>query len=235
MIKRHRLLQFGEEVAGYDTPVLNEREIRAAAGILFLLMFLSLMLILFNRDFLLIKYVLVGFLTDFTVRVLINPKYAPTLVIRRLIVGRQRPEYVGAPPKRFAWSIGLVLSSLIFFLLILLNSYSLFTGITCLVCLTFLFFETAFGICVGCIVYHWFYKHSARYCAGEQCDPKRKQAVQIPSRGQLLSLSTFLLLVSLTILLFHDDFRKPPKKLWEASKSEMKHPGSKVRASNDWK
>ena len=29
-------MKFGEDVEGYDIPVLNEREIRASAGILFL-------------------------------------------------------------------------------------------------------------------------------------------------------------------------------------------------------
>jgi len=56
--KRKIILQFGEEVEGYNPHVLNEREIRAAAGILFLLMFISLMLVLFKQDFLLIKYVM---------------------------------------------------------------------------------------------------------------------------------------------------------------------------------
>jgi len=36
-------LQFGEQVAGYDVRVLNEREIRAAAGILFLLALIAFM------------------------------------------------------------------------------------------------------------------------------------------------------------------------------------------------
>ena len=33
------IIQFGEEVEGYTIPVLNEREIRASAGIYFLMMF----------------------------------------------------------------------------------------------------------------------------------------------------------------------------------------------------
>ena len=31
-----KIIKFGEDVQGYSIPVLNEREIRAAAGILFL-------------------------------------------------------------------------------------------------------------------------------------------------------------------------------------------------------
>ena len=44
---REQLGNFGELVEGYTIPVLNEREIRASAGILFLAVFLSLMFIVF--------------------------------------------------------------------------------------------------------------------------------------------------------------------------------------------
>lgn len=223
MMKHVQWLSFGERVAGYDTPVLNEREVRAAAGILFVAMFLALMLVLFRQDFLLIKYVLVGFLTDFSVRVLINPRFSPTLIVGRLIVGRQPPEYTGAPQKRFAWSIGLVLSSVMFLLLVVGNSYSILTGITCLVCLSFLFFETAFGICIGCVVYRWFHK-DARYCAGGLCEQTKKGTLQHTSLAQWLILFSFIGLFSITVLLFHDQFRVPPKKLWEDKRPEAKHP-----------
>src|SRR6185436_12792957 len=110
-------IQFGENVEGYNIPVLNEREIRAAAGILFLATFISLMLILFKNNFLLIKYVITLFLTDFVIRVFVNPKYSPTLILGRLIVSNQVPEYVGARQKKFAWRIGLALSATMFFLM----------------------------------------------------------------------------------------------------------------------
>jgi hypothetical protein len=35
MKKVDKVIQFGEDVEGYNVPVLNEREIRASAGILF--------------------------------------------------------------------------------------------------------------------------------------------------------------------------------------------------------
>jgi hypothetical protein len=95
----NKSLQFGEAADGFDFPVLNEREVRAAAGILFLATFMSLMLILFKNNFLPIKYVITGFLTDFIIRVLISPKFSPTLIIGRMIVGNQTPEYVGSKPK----------------------------------------------------------------------------------------------------------------------------------------
>src|SRR5450631_3892122 len=79
--------QFGEDVPGYAIRVLNEREIRAAAGLLFLATFLSLILILFQGNFVPVKYVVTIFLSDFLIRVLVNPRYAPTLILGRLIVG----------------------------------------------------------------------------------------------------------------------------------------------------
>jgi hypothetical protein len=212
---RKNLLQFGEEVAGYNVPVLNEREIRAAAGILFLVMFMALMFVLFKQDFFLIKYVVAGFFTDFVIRVLINPRFSPTMILGRLIVSRQIPEYVGAPQKKFAWTIGLILSGLMFFLLVLLNSYSMITGFTCLLCLTFLFFETAFGICIGCLVYRLFNSDRAHHCAGEICEQNKKHAIQKISSGQLLTLSLYILLILLAVFFFNDYFIDKPRKLWE--------------------
>ena len=74
------MIKFGEDVDGYDIPVLNEREIRAAAGLLFLMLFISVMFVVFLENFLLLKYAVTIFLTDILIRVFINPKYAPTLI-----------------------------------------------------------------------------------------------------------------------------------------------------------
>jgi hypothetical protein len=73
-----------------------------------------------------------------------------------------------------------------FILLVVLNSYSIITGVTCLLCLVFLFFETAFGICLGCLVYGWIYKDKGLYCAGESCEVKAKQPIQKISPVQYL-------------------------------------------------
>ena len=104
-----KIFQFGEDVEGYNIKVLNEREIRAAAGLLFLATFISFMFIMFKSDFLSFKYVIIFFFTDFLIRVFINPKFSPSLILGRLIVRNQNPEYVGAKQKKFAWIIGVVL------------------------------------------------------------------------------------------------------------------------------
>ena len=194
--------QFGETVEGYNIPVLNEREIRASAGILFLVMFWSWMLVIFQENYFWIKCVNMIFLTDFIIRVFISPKYSPTLIIGRLIVGRQNPEYVGAAQKKFAWIIGLVMASTIFLLLVVLNSYSIITGIICLICLIFLFFEFVFGICLGCKFYPMFHKEKTQYCPGGVCEIKVKQEIQKTSLLQIgVVIGFFAFVIAATILL----------------------------------
>jgi Domain of unknown function (DUF4395) len=209
-----KIIQFGEKVEGYNIPVLNEREIRASAGILFLATFMSLMLIIFKDNFLPIKYVITLFLTDFIIRVFVNPKFSPSLIIGRLIVRNQVPEYVGAQQKKFAWVIGVALSATMFIFMVVLNSYSPITGIICLICLIFLFFESAFGICLGCKFYSMFHKEKAQYCPGEVCDVKSKQDIQKTSTVQVLIVLAFIAFIFLTVFLFNDPFSKHPHDLF---------------------
>jgi hypothetical protein len=210
---------FGERVPGYEIPVLNEREIRAAAGILFLIIFISLMLILFNNNFLLAKYSIAFFLTDFIIRVFVSPKYSPTLIIGRLIVRNQTPEYVGAKQKRFAWLIGVLLSGTMFIFLVVVNAYSPITGIVCLMCLIFLFFESAFGICLACKLYAAIYREKVQYCPGEVCDRKSRQDIQKTSSTQLLVVAGFIIYIILVASLFNSQFSKKPYDLFGINQS----------------
>lgn len=210
----NKIIKFGEEVEGYNIPVLNEREIRASAGILFLATFTSFMLIIFKNNFLPIKYVITFFFTDFLIRVFINPKFSPTLILGRLIVRNQHPEYVGAKQKRFAWMIGVILSGTMFVFFIIVNAFSPITGIICLICLLFLFFESAFGICLGCTVYKWFYKEKAQYCPGEVCNRNSKQDIQKTSKIQLLIVFLFIVYIFFVVFFFHDKFKQNPYDLF---------------------
>ncbi|PKN83464.1 MAG: DUF4395 domain-containing protein [Chloroflexi bacterium HGW-Chloroflexi-8] len=208
-----KVKQFGETVEGYNVPVLNEREIRASAGILYFFMFLAWMLVIFEESFFLIKLVNTIFLIDFIIRMFISPKYSPSLIIGRLFVGNQTPEYVGAAPKKFAWTIGLVLASTIFLLLVVMNSTSIITGIICQVCLIFLFFEAVFGICLGCKFYPLFHKEKTQYCPGDVCEVKIKQEIQKTSLLQKgVVIGFFVFVIALTIL-FNDRFSANPTDL----------------------
>jgi hypothetical protein len=201
-----KIIAFGERVPGYDIPVMNEREVRAAAGILFLIIFISLMIIIFKNDFSLAKYSITFFLTDFIIRVFINPKFSPSLIVGRLIVRNQTPEYVGAKQKKFAWTIGVVLSAIMFVFLLLVNAYSPITGIVCLMCLIFLFFESAFGICLACKLYASIFRDKVQYCPGEVCDAKSKQDIQKTSGTQLLVVLGFVAYIILVVFLFNGEF-----------------------------
>jgi len=211
----NKLIQFGENTEGYNIPVLNEREIRAAAGILFVATFISTMFVTFKNNFLPIKYVLTVFLSDFIIRVFINPKFSPTLIIGRLIVSNQTPEYVGAQQKKFAWVIGVILSATMFILIVIVNSYSIITGVICLVCLAFLFFESAFGICLGCKFYPLLFKERPQRCPGEVCDKRSKQEIQKVSAVQLMIVFAFVALIVIAAWFFNDQFSKQPFALFE--------------------
>lgn len=205
-----KIVNFGETVEGYNIPVLNEREIRAAAGILFLVMFISIGQAA-DGDFTMLKYAVVGFLVDILIRVFINPKYAPTLIIGRWIVRNQTPEYVGARQKKFAWKIGIALATIMFVLIVIVNSFSPITGIICFICLIFLFFESAFGICLGCKTYPWFFgKDKLQYCPGEVCDIQSRHEIQKTTWNQLFIVLAYAALIFAVYFVFGDFFKEAP-------------------------
>jgi len=188
----NRVTQFGETVKGYNIPVLNERELRAAAGILFLMMYTSIMFVVFQNNYLVLKYAIAIFLSDFVIRVFVNPRFSPTLIVGRMIVQNQVPEYVGAPQKKFAWMIGVTMSATMFILIGILNFDNLITTLLCHTCLIFLFFEAAFGICIGCKIYSRVYKEKAQYCPGEVCEIHERHEIQKTSGWQKLIVAGFL-------------------------------------------
>jgi len=189
---------FGEKVDGYNIPVLNEREIRAGAGILFLFSIIMFFVGCVGENFWAVKIFGTYFLIEFFIRVLINTKFAPSLILGRIFVSNQKPEYVGAPQKRFAWSIGLFLGIIFFVSTVLLNSFGPWNVILCFICMTFLYFESVFGICWGCQVYEKFFHKKAEYCPGGICEIKTKEKIQKISKIQLI----ILFFTILTIILF---------------------------------
>jgi hypothetical protein len=179
-------LQFGEDHPDYSVRVLNEREARGAAGIMFLFAMIAFMTAWFKGDFTPTKLTIVAFFIDFFIRVLINPRFSPTLTMARWMVNNQTAEYVGAPQKRFAWAIGLVLATFMMFLVVINDVRGPINMITCLVCLILLFFESAFGICVGCKMYNLFNKEKAQLCPGNVCEIKDRESIQIVTLAQAL-------------------------------------------------
>lgn len=151
------IFSFGEYIEGRNYKVLNERVVRGSSGIMLLVGFIAFIYGFIIKDYIVLPY-LSGFLAlSFLIAVFINPIFAPTVFISWLLVRKQSPLPIGAVQKRFAWSLGLALTTTIFILsLFLLSDVSFFDPVCmlCLVCLLFLFLETVFGICVGCQLYH---------------------------------------------------------------------------------
>lgn len=135
-------------------PVLNERAIRAGAGIMFVLGFFAFFQAFYLRDFIFIKLFVLFFFFDFFMKVIVGTKFSPVSQLANLIVANQATEYVGAIQKRFAWAIGLTLSGTMILLIYAFGVQGLPNLIICGTCLTFMFLETSFGICVGCKIYN---------------------------------------------------------------------------------
>lgn len=163
------IFEFGEQIDGFGVRVLNERAVRAGAGLLFVPAFIALMNALLLGNFQPTRVFVVVFLIDFTIRIFVNPRFAPSLIVGQWMVRKQQAEYVGAPQKRFAWAIGFVLALAMLYLMVLNNVIGPINLIVCATCLTLLFFETAFGICIGCKLYNLFSKDKAQLCPGGVC------------------------------------------------------------------
>lgn len=169
-----KVFSFGEQVAGYQRPVLNEREVRAAAGIMFLFAMISFMNAWLAGNFQPTRVFVIAFLIDFSLRIFVNPRLAPSMILGRIMVRRQAPEWVGAPQKRFAWSIGLALALGMLYLVVIERVIGPINLVICAICLTLLFFESVFGICLACIVYNAFHRERAQDCPGGVCDAGRQ-------------------------------------------------------------
>ena len=168
---------YGERVDGYDVPVLNEREARAGAGILFAIGILSLLNATMLGHAIVTRYFISFFTLDFLIRV-INPAYSPSLLLGRVFVQNQKPEYVGAAQKRFAWSIGLLLALPMFYLLVIHWQPNPIKVLICVLCLALLIFESAFSICLGCIIYNFIMPQKATHCPGGVCEIQTKDPIQ---------------------------------------------------------
>jgi hypothetical protein len=167
---RNSIFEFGQKRPEYEVAVLNERAVRAGAGILFFFAIVSFMNAWLMGNFQPTRVFVIAFLLDFTIRLFINPLYAPSLILGQWVVRKQQPDYVGAAQKRFAWAIGFVLALTMLYLVVLNHVLGPINLMVCALCLILLFFEAAFGICIGCRIYNFFNKEKARLCPGGVCE-----------------------------------------------------------------
>ena len=86
------LWEYGEKVPGYDVTVINEREARAAAGILFALGMIVIFVGIGFGHVMVARVYLAFLFIDFTAR-MISPKHSPSLLLGIFVVQNQTPEY----------------------------------------------------------------------------------------------------------------------------------------------
>lgn len=161
---------FGERRPEFPVPVLNERAVRAAAGILFVFAMVAFMNAWLLGNFQPTRVFVVAFLLDFGVRILVNPRFSPSLILGQWMVRKQVPEWAGAPQKRFAWGIGLGLAIAMFFLMVVNRVVGPVNLLVCVLCLSLMWLEAAMGICVGCKIYNALYPDKAQLCPGGVCE-----------------------------------------------------------------
>jgi len=163
---------FGEKVSEYEFKVINEREARASAGIMFLLGTISLFNFILTKNLFFAEVFSVTFILEFFIRIFINPLYAPYMMLGSLFVRNQKPEWVEAKPKRFAWVLGLLLGVVMGYF-ILFNILTPARLIVCLLCLFLLYMESVFGICLGCMLYKAL-NFKLEKCPGDVCEVWKK-------------------------------------------------------------
>ncbi|MCF6359713.1 MAG: DUF4395 domain-containing protein [Cyclobacteriaceae bacterium] len=186
-------LNFGDKIDGYDYKVINERDARASAGIMFLLGLLSIFSVYMYRTIFWAELFSITFIIEFAVRILVNPKYAPYMLIGGLIVSNQVPDWVEAKPKKFAWGLGLILGVIMTYYIIFDIISPIRLGI-CWLCLFLMFVESVFGICLGCLLYkklNW----KLYNCPGGICDVKPEKPYE---KRNLIIIAAFLGLFFLT-------------------------------------
>lgn len=188
---------FGRLLPDYAVPVVNERAVRAGAGILFFLAMVSFMNAWLLGNFAPTRVFVVAFLIDFSLRLFINSRFAPSLVLGQWMVRKQQPEWTGAPQKRFAWAIGFVLALTMLYLVVLKGVIGPVNVLVCAACLLLLFFESAFGICIGCWVYNKLKPEQAQLCPGGACDytPDPKERITLGQWAVVGLLAAVMLLL----------------------------------------
>jgi hypothetical protein len=134
--------------------VINERAIRATAGTMMLIWFITFVIIYTTKDYSYLYPVVIAFWLQFFISVLRWPTRAPFSMLGRWMVRKQQPDYVGAIQKRFARWLGLAMATamLIVTAWFGIKGYAPFA--ICMTCLFFMRMESALGICVGCKIYY---------------------------------------------------------------------------------
>jgi len=173
---------FGETIQGLDidgrplrAAVFDENAVRAVAGLTLALGAAAFAFAYFAKVYAPIQAVTVLFFAEFALRLVGGLRLSPLGWLARVLVRSRDPQWVSAKPKRFAWTLGLVMALA---MAIITNA-----GIRgalplsiCLLCLTLMWSEAVLGVCLGCEIHRllvrrgWATNDAAfERCAGDVC------------------------------------------------------------------
>lgn len=197
-------LNYGEKVPGYDIPVINEKEARAAAGILGMMGTIIIFVAIGFNHVIVARVYLTFLWFDFFARSF-NPRYSPSLLLGKFIVQNQKPEYVGAVQKRFAWMLGWFISFPMIYWFVLHWDITFYKVLICVLCIALMFLESAFSICIGCMIYKVITREDPKHCPGGVCEVQIKEPIQIfnPIQKFITAVTFVALLVGIYLFLAH--------------------------------
>lgn len=195
------ITNYGETVPGYDQGMVNDREVRAAAGIMFLLGMIIIFVGIGYGHVLAARIYILFVWFDLTIR-LINPRYSPFMLLGRFFVRNQKPDYAGAIQKRFSWLLGWVIFLPMLNWFVLHWDISFYKVMLCVLCLTLIFLESAFSVCVGCMLYSFFTKEKAQHCPGGSCEIRAKEPIQMFSPIQKAIVGMMIIGITVGTYLF---------------------------------
>jgi Domain of unknown function (DUF4395) len=175
---------FGECIDGLSVAgrrvkagVFDEHQVRAAAGLTLVAGAVAFVYAYFAKQYVPIKLVTALFFIEFLVRVTVGIQFSPFGRAAKLLMNDRPPEWVSAKPKRFAWSLGLVMS-LAMTVITNVDIRGPLPLTICLLCMTLMWLESALGLCLGCEVYRamvrrgWIASDEAfEICGGSACHP----------------------------------------------------------------
>jgi len=148
----HRHAEVAADHTTARATSVNEHEVRAAAGITLVIGAVAFAYAYFARQYVPLQVVASFFFVEFLIRVTAGIRHSPVGNLARALTRSQPPDWVSAKPKRFAWTLGLVMTLA---MTIITN-----TGIRgwlprsiCLVCLTLMWMEAVLGLCLGCRIH----------------------------------------------------------------------------------
>lgn len=180
-------MSYGQVISGLShngqpvqAAVFDDNQVRAAAGMALVLAAVAIVYGRFEQNYLPMQAISTFLFVEFLIRVTVGIQYSPLGVLAGWMVQRKGPDWASAKPKRFAWTLNLMMSAM---LMVLTNA-----GITGalplaigVVYLVLLWLESVLGICVGCEIHGvmvkqgWVQKDPAfEICANGACEVRER-------------------------------------------------------------